>query len=156
MPTLVHEFDYNAPLPLIKDVGASPVSHRVIVTASGGEAAGDRLKGSFVGAGGDWLVIGGDGYGRLDVRLTLETVDGAIIYFQYLGLVELTPQIVGILGGADDSADFGAQYFFTNPRLETSDERYAWVNTTMFVGQGRLVAGPAVEYQVFRVQNASA
>lgn len=45
------------------------------------------------------------------------------------------------------------RYFFTNPRLECSDERYAWVNTTMFVGEGRLVAGPAVEYRVYRLEN---
>lgn len=152
MPTLVHEFDYNAALQ-IRDLGASPVCHRVIATATGGEAAGDRLKGTFVGAGGDWLVVGSDGYGRLDVRITLETVDGASIYFQYNGLVELTPQMTAILGGGAGSTEFGQQYFFTHPRLETSDERYAWVNTTMFLGQGRLVAGPAVEYRVFRVEN---
>jgi hypothetical protein len=153
MPTLVHEFDYNAPLPLIKDVGRSPISHRIVVTAAGGECAGDRLKGTFVGAGGDWLWIGTDGFGRLDVRITLETVDGAIVLFQYLGIIELTPEITALLGGGKGSTEFGAQYFFTHPRLETSDERYAWVNTSMFVGQGRIVEGPAVEYRVFRVEN---
>lgn len=153
MPKLVHEFDYNAPLPVIKDVGQSPIGHKVIVTAAGGEAVGERIKGSFVGAGGDWLTVGSDGYGRLDVRLTMETVDGAIIYFQYLGVAELTEAMTAVLGGGTQSTEFGGQYFFTNPRLETSDERYAWVNTTMFVGQGRLVAGPAVEYRVFRLEN---
>ena len=48
---------------------------------------------------------------------------------------------------------YGGQYFFTNPRLETGDERYKWVNQTQFLGQGRLVPGPTVEYRVYRVEN---
>ena len=43
------------------------------------------------------------------------------------------------------------QYFRTTPRLETGDERYAWVNQTVFVGEGRLVPGPRVEFRLFRV-----
>ena len=58
----------------------------------GGEVSGDRLKGSIApSAGGDWLLIGQDGYGRLDVRNTVVTVDDACIYIQLHGLVELTP-----------------------------------------------------------------
>jgi hypothetical protein len=37
--------------------------------------------------------------------------------------------------------------------METGDERYAWVHRTMFIGQGRAVAGPAVKYRVFRLVN---
>jgi hypothetical protein len=39
---------------------------------------------------------------------------------------------------------------FTNPRLETGDERYAWVSTTFFVGQGHILPGRVVEYRVSR------
>jgi Protein of unknown function (DUF3237) len=51
------------------------------------------------------------------------------------------------------SVGYGDQYFFTNPRLETGDERYKWVNQAQFPGQGRLVPGPTVEYRVYRVEN---
>jgi len=30
--------------------------------------------------------------------------------------------------------DYGGQCFFTNPRLETGDERYKCVNQTQFLG----------------------
>jgi hypothetical protein len=40
-----------------------------------------------------------------------------------------------------------------HPRLETGDQRYKWVNQTQFLGQGRLVPGPTVEYRVYRVEN---
>ncbi|MEO0871318.1 MAG: DUF3237 family protein, partial [Pseudomonadota bacterium] len=44
---------------------------------------------------------------------------------------------------------FGDHYFYTNPRLETGDPRYAWVNTTFFVGQGRATK-EGVAYRISR------
>jgi hypothetical protein len=158
MPVLIPEFEYHANLDPPQDVGVGPFGQRLVVPVPGGELVGDRLKGSFVGSAGDWLLAGADGFGRLDVRATLETSDGALIYFQYFGLLELTPGITGVLEGGDTPTNFGDQYFFTNPRLETGDERYAWVNQTFFVGQGRLTPGPSgprVEYQVYRLANSA-
>jgi len=152
MPRLTPELTYYADLAM-DDVGPGPLGSRIIFNVTGGEFAGDRMKGSIVGAGADWLLAGPDGFGRLDVRATFKTVDGAFIYVQYFGLIEVTETIQGILGGADQQTSFGDQYFFTNPRMETGDERYAFVNTTFFIGQGRLMGGPRVEYQVFRLEN---
>jgi hypothetical protein len=155
MPELIKEFDLHADLAGTDDVGSGPFGHRLNVSVSGGEVLGDRIKGTLVGAGADWLLAGPDGYGRLDVRITLKTVDGAHIYLQYDGLLEMTPAIVAVLGGSDAGTDFGDQYFFCNPRLETGDERYTWVNRTVFIAQGRAVPGPAVEYCVYRIANSS-
>lgn len=152
MPNLVPVFEYNAFLEA-DEVGAGPFGHRIIYNVTGGKFHGEGLSGSLVGAGADWLLVGADGFGRLDVRATFKTDDGAVLYAQYSGLIQVTEEIQAILGGADDSTEFGAQYFFTNPRIETGDERYDWVNRTMFIGQGRVVAGPAVEYKVFRLEN---
>src|SRR5215210_4883401 len=150
MPHLEPEFDYYAEL-AVHSIGPGPFGDRQEATVTGGEVSGDRLKGSFVGAGADWLLVGQDGFGRLDVRGTVQTVDGAFIYAQYFGLLELTPGTLAIMGGGGGPTEFGDSYFVTNPRLETGDERYAWVNQTMFVGQGRLMPGPRVEYRVYRV-----
>ena len=152
MPKLVREFEYSADI-VMDEVGPGPFGNRVIVTVTGGQVEGDRIKGTIVGAGGDWLLVCGDGFGRLDVRATFKTHDGAMIYVQYHGVVEVTEDIAAILGGASNSVNYGDQYFFTNPRLETGDERYKWVNQTQFLGQGRLVPGPTVEYRVYRVEN---
>jgi Protein of unknown function (DUF3237) len=57
------------------------------------------------------------------------------------GVVEVTEDMAAILGGASNSVDYGDQYFFTNPRLETGDERYQWVNRAHFLGEGRLSRG---------------
>lgn len=153
MPELVHELDVHADL-ITDDVGLGPFGQRYVISVVGGQVSGGKLKGSIVGAGGDWLLIGADGFGRLDVRFTLRTVDEARIYVQYLGVAEVTPAIQEILGGAGAPTNYGDQYFFTNPRLETGDERYAWVNQAVFLGEGRLLPGPAVEYRVYRVTNS--
>ncbi len=46
--------------------------------------------------------------------------------------------------------DYGDTYFFTQPRFETGDERYAWLNSIVAIGQGRTIPG-AVEYRVYQV-----
>lgn len=152
LPTLTPVFTYYGDFN-VDQVGSGPLGERVIANVTGGELSGDGIRASIVGASGDWLLLGPDGFGRLDVRVTLRTSDGAYIYVQYYGLIEVTPTIGAILAGDRAETAFGDQYFFTNPRLETGSERWAWVNHTFFVGQGRLLTGPRVEYQVYRVDN---
>ena len=154
MAVLIPEFEYNMNVEGVHDVGAGPFGHRMSVSVSGGDVSGERLKGKFVGAAADWVLWQPDGFGRLDVRGTLETVDGAYIFFQYFGLLEGTEAVMATLAGGDTPTDFGAQYFFTHPRLETGDERYAWVNQSVFVGEGRVLPGPQVHYKVFRLSHS--
>ena len=73
----------------------------MIATVSGGQVSGDRLKGTVVGASGDWVLVGADGYGRTDVRVTVRTVDGAIVYIQYCGLLEMTPAVQDSMSSRD-------------------------------------------------------
>jgi Protein of unknown function (DUF3237) len=150
MPQLIEDFTYYADLAM-EPIGDGPFGNRIIFTVTGGEVAGEQLKGEVTGAGADWLLVGPDGYGRLDVRATFRTHDDAVIYLQYFGLIEITDAVMAVLAGGDTPTEFGDQYFFTNPRAETGDERYAWLNHTMLIGQGRVVPGPRVEYKVFRV-----
>jgi hypothetical protein len=153
MPKLVHEFDYYADL-IFNDFGTGPMGYnRLVWIVTGGEFSGDRLKGTLPAGGGDWMTVGADGYGRLDVNATLQTHDGANIYVEYRGLVKATEATLINAGGGNAPNEWNDGYFYTNPRMETSDERYAWVNTTFWVSQGRLVGGPRVEYQVYRVEN---
>ena len=77
------------------------------------------------------------------------TDDGASIYARYNGLLELNEKVAEAVANGS-STDFGDQYFRTAPRLETGDARYAWLNQSLFVGEGRLQPG-AVEYRVNRV-----
>jgi Protein of unknown function (DUF3237) len=154
MPELIQELEYRVDLAGVDAVGSGPFGQRLITNVTSGQFTGARLTGTIVPSGADWLLVGQDGYGRLDTRLTFKTADGALIYVQYFGLVEMTPAIMAILGGGDTPTDFGAQYFFIDPRMETGDKRYLWVNQTMFTGQGRVLPGPRVEYRVYRLADS--
>jgi len=64
----------------------TPAGTRVIVEVKGFTVEGERLRGRNKGtAAADWLTIGPDGTGTLDVRATIETDDGALIYAYYQG-----------------------------------------------------------------------
>lgn len=145
---LVQECSFTATLKPPVPVGAGPIGTRMVYEISGGEVVGERLRGRVLG-GGEWALIGPDGFLRVDVRAQVETHDGACIYVQYLGLLEMNDAVqraVGTGGGTE----YDDQSFYTNPRMETGDPRYAWVNTTFFIGEGRLRPGPGVEYRIWR------
>jgi hypothetical protein len=145
---LVHEFTFNARLKPPLPIGAGPIGTRMYYEVEGGEIVGDRLRGTVLG-GGEWALIGPDGFLRVDVRVQAESDDGARFYLQYTGLLGLNEAVQGAMASGTGT-DFDDQYFFTNPRIETGDERYAWLNTTFFVGEGRLLPDPGVEYRVWR------
>lgn len=142
---------YHADLCTPVTVGAGPYGNRLIVEVSGGAFEGPRLRGKLLTGGGDWLLIDADGVGHLDVRATFETHDGAAIYVQYYGRLEITDAVMAALGGSGQTG-FGDQYFFSQPRFETGDARYRWLNRVIAVGQGRVLPN-RVEYQVFECVN---
>jgi len=105
----------------------------------------------LVTPGADWALAGADGWISLDVRGQIRTGDGAVIYMQYFGHLEINEKVGAVLQGGDAPTDFSDQYFRTTPRLECGHPDYAWVNRTVFVAEGRALPGPAVEYRVYRV-----
>ena len=143
------EFMLAATLKPPVEIGAGPFGVRRYYEVNGGTVEGKRLKGKALTGGGDWLLVGADGFARLDVRAQFVTEDGASIYASYPGLLELN-QKVGQAIASGGSTDYGDQYFRTMPRFETGDPRYAWLNQNLFVAEGRVGAG-MVEYKVYRV-----
>jgi hypothetical protein len=142
---------YHADLLTPVAVGAGPYGNRLIVEVAGGAFEGPRLRGRILTGGGDWLLVDAEGVGHLDVRATFETHDGALIYVQYYGRLEITDAVMAALGGTGETR-FGDQYFFSQPRFETGDARYRWLNRVIAVGQGRVLPN-RVEYQVFECVN---
>jgi hypothetical protein len=147
---LLPEFTFTARLAEAVPVGPGPYGTRRIREVLGGEVTGERIRGRIGTGGADWVLVGSDGWGRLDVRLTIHTHDGAYLYVQYFGVIEYNDAARAANAG-ERSSDFADHYFRTAPRLETGDERYAWVNRSLFVADGRLHPGPVVEYRVHRV-----
>ena len=63
-----------------QDIGAGPHGTRVTFPITGGTFAGDRLRGKVLPGGDDWTVTRPDGVIELDLRITLQTDDGALVY----------------------------------------------------------------------------
>jgi len=148
---LEHEFTYRAALKPPLAVGPGPYGTRLFFEVIDGTFEGKRLKGKMLGGGGDWLLAGADGFGRLDVRAQLVTNDGAAIYLTYFGILELNDKVQKAIGDTTTGTDYGDQYFRTSPRFETGDPRYAWLNQSTFVAEGHLLPNRTVEYKVYRV-----
>jgi hypothetical protein len=131
-------------------VGASPAGMRAVVGVKGGKVTGEGLSGTIVGPGADWALIGGDGYTRIDVRLQIHTDEGAFVYVQYVGLLEMTEAVTAAATDRTKETGWDDQYFRTTLRFETGDERYDWLNQLVFVGRGR-ISKDGVIYEVYRV-----
>jgi len=116
-------------------LGAAPHGIRTIVPVSGGDFEGPRLRGRVLPGGGDWLLLRSDGILELDLRITLETDDHALIDMRFLGLRHGPPDVIAALGRGE-VVDPASYYFRTLPRFETSAEKYAFMNRIITVGVG--------------------
>ena len=115
--------------------GRVPHGSRSFVPVAGGSFEGERLRGRVVPGGGDWLLLRPDGVLELDLRITLETDDHALIYMTFQGLRHGPPDVIEALGQGK-SVDPARYYFRTLPRFEASAERYAFLNRIIAVGSG--------------------
>ena len=112
-----------------------PQGTRIIAGVPGGSFVGERVKGTVVPPGGDWVTSRANRVAQLDVRLLLVTDDDAAILMQYKGI-----------------ADFSAGSARSAPQFETGDERYAWLNDVQAVGIGQLAESGGVTYEVYALR----
>lgn len=116
----------------------TPAGTRVIVAVKSFIVEGDRLQAKNKGtSGADWLTIGPDGTGTLDVRATMETDDGALVYVYYQGRRDFSQGMDAPL--------------YTAPKFEAGDERYAWLNKIQAVAKG-VLDGSTLTYEIYEVR----
>tara|TARA_B110000908_G_C10118711_1_gene386571 strand:- start:416 stop:925 length:510 start_codon:yes stop_codon:yes gene_type:complete len=108
--------------------------HTSIAPVTGGTFGGPRLQGTVRDGGADWITQV-TGHSSLDVRITLDTDDGAIIYMTYTGVVY--------------RADSGL-YWRVRPIFQTASEKYDWLNHIVCIGKSKQIAGK-VAYDVFEI-----
>lgn len=126
----------------VQKIGAVPHGTRVTAPITDGTFAGPRLRGRVVPGGGDWTLLRGDGVLELDLRVTLETDDGAMIHMTSFGLRHGPPEVIAALARGE-RVDPNSYYFRTTPRFETAHPKYAFLNRLVAVASGdRRPAGP--------------
>ena len=122
-------------------LGAVPHGTRVIAPITSGTFEGPRLRGKVLG-GGDWTLSRSDAVLELDLRITLETDDGALISMTSFGLRHGPPEVLAALARGE-SVDPSKYYFRTAPRFETSAAKYVFLNRLVAIASGnRLATGP--------------
>src|SRR5262245_23265765 len=126
----------------VQKIGKVPHGTRAIAAIADGRFEGPRLRGKVQPGGGDWTLLRGDGVLELDLRLTLETDDGALIHMTSFGLRHGPPEVIAALArGA--SVDPSTYYFRTTPRFETGHPKYAFLNRLRAAASGdRRPEGP--------------
>lgn len=123
-------------------VGAVPHGTRAAVVVTGGLFDGPRLRGKVLPGGSDWTLLRADGVLELDLRITLETDDGALIAMTSFGLRYGPADVIAALGRGETVAP-ASYYFRTTPRFETSAPKYAFLNRLLAVATGdRRPSGP--------------
>ena len=99
--------------------------------------------------GADWQTVFADGVAELDTRYALETDDGAVIEVINYGFRHGPAEVIARMA-AGDSVPQDQYYMRTQARLECGDERYRWVNRTLFVGTGARNAA-SVEIHLYAI-----
>ena len=129
-------------VPPPQKLGAVPHGTRVIAAITDGRFEGARLRGKVLPGGGDWTLLRSDGVLELDLRITLQTDDAALISMTSFGLRHGPPEVLAALARGE-SVDPSTYYFRTAPRFETSAPRYAFLNGLVAIAAGdRRASGP--------------
>jgi hypothetical protein len=143
-----HLCDFSVDLEPAQLIG-TPVGARMTFVAKGGLVEGPRIKGELLPGGGDWLMVGADSIGRVDVRATVRTDDGALIHYESRGVIKIPPDGLERLANGE-TLPFSETYVRTTPKFETADERYAWLNELVVVAYNEL-APNHIDYRMYRV-----
>jgi len=154
VPGLQSQLAFEASIDLDQEtaqlVGDTPRGTLLIGYIKGGTFEGPRLKGEVLPGGGDWIRVRADGVVREpDVRLTLRTDDGHLIYMSYRGIFKIPPELLQrILRG--DPVNPSEYYLRTTPVFETASEKYGWLNELVAVGVGTRTS-TGLDYQVYAI-----
>jgi hypothetical protein len=149
-PTLRHVYRLEATLGTPIALGETPQGLRRIVPLSGGRFTGPQLSGTLLaGASADWQTIRPDGAAIGDIRYTLQTDDGAVLYVQARSVRHGPPEVLERLARGED-VPASAYTFRASTQIETADPALQWLNDGVFVAVGgRQPSG--VAYDVYLV-----
>jgi uncharacterized protein DUF3237 len=143
-----HLFDMHVDLQPAQPI-PTPVGTRMTFITTGGVIEGPKLQGELLPGGGDWLVVGSDGTGRVDVRATLRTHDGALIHYESRGIIKIPVDGLQRLA-TGEVLPFAETYVRTTPNFETADQRYAWLSEVVAVGYN-ILSPNHIDYRIYRV-----
>ena len=130
--TLVYRLRATLGEPL--DLGTTAVGHRRIIPLTGGAFTGPELAGELVPDGSaDWQTVLPDGTALGDIRYTLRTIEGELLYVRSSGVRHGSAAVLARLsrGEAVDPREYT---FRTSTRIEAATTpAMDWLNKGVFI-----------------------
>ena len=123
---------------------------RRIVPLTGGTFTGPELNGTLLpGSSADWQIVLPDGTALGDIRYTLQTDNGDLLYVQSRGVRHGSADVLARLARGQD-VDASEYTFRTSTQIETAAAGLEWLNKGVFISVGGRRPG-AVLYETYLV-----
>jgi hypothetical protein len=152
---LKSEFIFDLEISLDPPQAIGPVlkGTRLIFPFKEGQVKGDNINGKILNCGGEWGLVADSNTFKMDVRATIQTDDGALIYIAYTGYNYATGKNSALMRAGKGSELSPSDYYFRSvPVFETSAPKYAWLNHTVAVGVGRFPAPGKIIYRIYAIK----
>ena len=149
-PRLTRVYRLEAALGEPLDLGDVSQGHRRIIPLTGGTFTGPELNGKLLsGVSADWQIVLRDGTTLGDIRYTLQTDDGALLYVQSRGVRHGSADVLARLGRGDD-VDASEYTFRASTQIETASRDLDWLNKGVFISVGGRRQGGVI-YETYLV-----
>ena len=149
-PCLTKVYRLEATLGQPLDVGTIAQGRRRIVPLTSGTFTGPELNGKLLpGASADWQILMTDGTALGDIRYTLQTDRGDLLYVQSRAVRHGSADVLARLGRGEN-VDASEYTFRAATQIETAAVDLDWLNKGVFVSvAGRQPEG--VIYETYLV-----
>jgi hypothetical protein len=149
-PRLTKILRVEASLGEALDVGNVALGRRRIVPLTRGTFVGPELNGTLLpGASADWQIVLPDGSALGDIRLTLQTDHGDLLYVRSQGIRHGSAEVLARLGRGED-VDASEYVFRTSTQIETAAPDFDWLNKGVFISVGGRQPGGVI-YEIYLV-----
>ena len=135
-PSLSRVYRLEATLGEALELGEIAEGRRRIVPLTGGTFTGPELNGKLLpGSSADWQLVLPDGTALADIRYTLQTNDGDLLYVQSRGVRHGSPEVLARLARGED-VDATEYTFRTSTQIETAAPALDWLNKGVLISVG--------------------
>jgi hypothetical protein len=149
-PSLTRVYRLEATLGEPLDLGGLDQGRRRIVPLTGGTFTGPELNGTLLpGSSADWQIVLRDGTALGDIRYTLQTSGGHLLYVQSRGVRYGSADVLERLVRGED-VDASEYTFRTSTQIEAAAPELDWVNRGVFISVGGRRPG-AVIYETYLI-----
>jgi hypothetical protein len=132
-PRLTFVYHLEAAIGAPMDFGEIPGGHRRIVPLTGGTFTGPELSGTLVpGASADWQIVLPDGTALGDIRYTLRTDVGELLFVRSRSVRHGSAGVLARLGRGEN-VDPSEYTFRASTQIETAAPDLDWLNKGVFI-----------------------